>query len=115
MKYLENIKRGKLYEDEALHYFCKVSSSSVEKCGFFLHPDDARYGSSPDALGPAGIIIEVKTRAKKKFRRAYFIIKRVSTLFYTMSVTDGLYKFQVLFIGVISPRIKNGNIFLNSN
>ena len=30
----------------------------------FLHPTDTRYGSSPDALRPLGILLEVKTRAE---------------------------------------------------
>ena len=30
----------------------------------FPHPTDTRYGSSPDALGPLGILLEVKTMAE---------------------------------------------------
>ena len=31
--------------------------------GFFQHPSSSRYGASPDALGPGGLLVEIKTRA----------------------------------------------------
>ena len=61
---LENIRRGHIFESEAINYFEKMSNSKTERCGFFKHPDDQRYGASPDALGPPGILLEIKTRAK---------------------------------------------------
>ena len=39
----------------------------TEKCGFFLHLTDSRYGSSPDVLGHLGILLEVKTKGKGSF------------------------------------------------
>ena len=41
----------------------KESKAIIERCGFFTHPSDNQYGASPDALGPAGILLEIKTRA----------------------------------------------------
>ena len=64
MTFIKNISRGHYYEGEAITNFEKVSNCKTEKCGFFLHPTDTRYGSSPDALGPLGILLEVKTRAE---------------------------------------------------
>ena len=61
MTFIKNISRGHYYEGEAITNFEKVSNSKTEKCGFFLHYTDTRYGSSPDALGPLGILLEVKT------------------------------------------------------
>ena len=58
-----NIKRGHFYENEALQYFMTKSKATAEKCGFFVHPTNSKFGSSPDAIGPAGLIIEIKTRA----------------------------------------------------
>lgn len=60
---LTNIKRGQYYEHEALEYFKKISKSVPSTCGFFQHPTKKRFGASPDALGPCGILIEIKTRA----------------------------------------------------
>ena len=63
MTFIKNISRGHYYEGEAITNFEKVSNCKTEKCGFFLHPTGTRYGSSLDALGPLGILLEVKTRA----------------------------------------------------
>ena len=60
---IENVRRGQLYEKEGIEYFEKMSKSVTKRCGFFLHPTNNRYGASPDALGPSGVIIEIKTRA----------------------------------------------------
>lgn len=60
---IENICRGQQYEKEALAYFEKVSKCTASECGFFLHPGNSRFGASPDALGPAGLLLEIKTRA----------------------------------------------------
>ena len=64
MTFIKNISRGQYYEGEAITNFEKVSKCKTEKCGFFLHPTDIRYGSSPDALGPLGNLLEVKARAE---------------------------------------------------
>lgn len=64
MSGIKNIARGHQYEEEALQYFAKVSKSSASTCGFFLHPFNNRFGASPDGLGPAGILVEIKTRAE---------------------------------------------------
>ena len=58
-----NIRRGHLYEKEAIEYFEKESKSTTSICGFFLHPLNSNYGASLDALGSAGILVEIKTRA----------------------------------------------------
>ena len=60
---IENIRRGHLFEKDGIDFFEKMSKSSTKRCGFFLHPNSYRYGASPDALGPAGVIVEIKTRA----------------------------------------------------
>ena len=64
MTFIKNISRGHCYEGEAITNFQNIWNCKTEKCGFFLHPTDTRYGSSPDALGPLGILLDVKTRAE---------------------------------------------------
>jgi len=43
--------------------FLAMSGAPVLGCGFFRHPEDPRYGASPDGIGEA-FAIEVKTRAQ---------------------------------------------------
>ena len=40
------------------------SKAAIKSCGFFIDPCNERYGASPDGLGPAAILLEVKTRAE---------------------------------------------------
>ena len=61
---IRNIQRGRFFERTAISYFEKVSKSTSQVCGFFRHPSNNRYGASPDALGAAGFLLEVKTRAE---------------------------------------------------
>ena len=58
------LRRVIFFEKFALDLFEKESHCQSKRCGFFLHSDDERYGASPDALGPADIILEIKRRAK---------------------------------------------------
>ena len=60
LKLMRNI--GFYYEDR---FFQIQAKCKVGKYGFFNHPQNNKYGSSPDALGPIGILPEVKTRAKR--------------------------------------------------
>ena len=64
-KYLGNIKNIEphMYEDEAISNFKKILKAGIERCGFYSHPSDTCYGSSSDGLGPAAILLAVKTRA----------------------------------------------------
>ena len=64
LTFIKNISRGHHYEDEAITNFQNISNCKAEKCEFFLHPTDSRYGSSPDVLGPLGTLLEVKTRGE---------------------------------------------------
>ena len=64
MSKIPNIQRGHQFETEAVRYFEKISKATTSKCGFYSHPSKPRFGSSPDALGPHGILVEIKTRAK---------------------------------------------------
>ena len=64
MTFIKNISGGHYYEREAITNFEKVSNCKTGKCGIFLHHTDTRYGSSPDALGTLGILLEVKTKAE---------------------------------------------------
>ena len=43
------------------HFF--ILGAPVCSCGFFKHPQDPRYGASPDGIGEA-FAVEVKTRAE---------------------------------------------------
>ena len=54
ISFLKNIKRGILFENEAIGYFEKASMSKTSKCGFFDDTSNPLFGSSPDALGPGG-------------------------------------------------------------
>ena len=60
---IENIRRGHEFEEKGVSYFELMSKAKTEKCGFFKYPGNERYGASPDSLGPAGLLLEVKTRA----------------------------------------------------
>ena len=62
--FYQNISRGHHYEDEAITNFQNISDFKTEKCGFFLHPTDSRYGSRPDVLGPLAILLKLKTRGE---------------------------------------------------
>ena len=62
LSHIKNITRGHKFEDAAIKHFECVSKAKIEKCGCFSHPIDKNYGSSPDAFGPSGILLEVKTR-----------------------------------------------------
>ena len=64
--HIANIARGHKYEKNGVKYFEKVSKSTTQICGFFTHPSNKNFGASPDALGPNGILVEIKTRAKLK-------------------------------------------------
>ena len=64
IKHIKNISRGHQFEDDAIAQFEIISKFRTERCGFFDFENDMRYGSSPDALGPLGILLEVKTRAE---------------------------------------------------
>ena len=64
LKGIRNIQRGHEFEETGRKYFEKVSKSSTKKCGFFHHPIRKHFGASPDALGPAGFLLEIKTRAE---------------------------------------------------
>ena len=46
--HIRNIARGHYYEDEALSYFQLNAKCKVEKCGFFHHPQNCKYGRSKD-------------------------------------------------------------------
>ena len=61
---IENIKRGLMFEKDGIKYFERESKSTTQTCGFFYYPCNNRYGSSPDAIGANGILVEIKTRAK---------------------------------------------------
>ena len=61
---IENIQRGLMFEKDGVTFFETKSKSTTSSCGFFLHPSNGCFGASPDALGPNGILIEIKTRAK---------------------------------------------------
>ena len=64
ISYIPNIQRGHKYEKEAVAYFENMSKAETSECGFYSHSSRNRFGASPDALGPAGILIEIKTRAQ---------------------------------------------------
>ena len=44
------------------HFF--ILGAPVCSCGFFKHPQDPRYGASPDGIGEA-FAVEVKTEELK--------------------------------------------------
>ena len=52
----------KLLKFPALLVLKRRVSAKIQCCSYFSHPLDDRHGTSPEALGPAGIV--VKTRAK---------------------------------------------------
>ena len=60
----KNFERGHRFESEAISYFENASGCKTERCGFYKLTEDPHYGSSPDALCPGPILLEVKTRAE---------------------------------------------------
>ena len=60
----KNFERGHRFESEAISYFENVSGCKTQRCGFYKLAEDPHYGSSPDALRPGPILLEVKTRAE---------------------------------------------------
>ena len=84
MTFIKNISRGHQYEDEAITNFQSISNCKTEKCGFFLHPTDSRYGSSPDVLGPLEILLEVKARGEGYFSP----LESLEKLFFSVSVAN---------------------------
>ena len=110
MSKIKNIMRGRTFEKEAIKFFEKTSKSSTTECGFYNHPSEKLFGSSPDALGPEGVIVEIKTRAEnsegpieslKKFP-AYFIQCQLQ-----MSCTDA----HTCILLSYHPETKTGRFF----
>ena len=52
-----------MFENDAIKNFEMLSNAKIEKCGYFCYTLDNKYGCSPDGFGPAGILLEVTTRA----------------------------------------------------
>ena len=40
-----------------------MSKATTKQCGFFIHPSKKQYGASPDALGTAELLLELKAGA----------------------------------------------------
>lgn len=53
--------RGQQFESEAIKALVSETKLPVTPCVFFTHPNDNKYGGSPDGVGP-GFLLEVKTR-----------------------------------------------------
>ena len=64
IKHIKNISRGHQFEYDAIAQFEIISRCRTKRCGFFHFENDIGYGSSPDALGPLVILLELKTRAE---------------------------------------------------
>ena len=54
---------GTALQDSLLIALVSYQGVPVTGCGFFKHPDDAKYGASPDGLTES-FAVEVKTRAE---------------------------------------------------
>eukprot|EP00794_Sanderia_malayensis_P008327 gene8327-9220_t len=61
---IRNIQRGRQFEAIAIAKMMQDSNATIKPCGFFIDPSNERYGASPDGLGPAAILLQVKTRAE---------------------------------------------------
>ena len=62
---IRNFERGHKYEDTAVKHSEKVSGSTASTCGFFIYPNDPKYGAGPGAICTGPFLLEIKTRAKK--------------------------------------------------
>ena len=99
---IKNISRGHHYEDEAITNFQSILNCKTEKCGFFLHPTDSRYGSSPDVLRPLEILLEVKTRGEGflvlwgHLKSSYIILFSVSCKCYALVLSSVFYNLTTL-------------------
>ena len=61
---ITNIERGRKFEAIAIENMMQDSNATIKSCRFFIDPSNERYGASPDGLGPAAILLEVKSRAE---------------------------------------------------
>ena len=64
ISWIRNIERGRKFETIAIEKMMQESKTTIKSCGFFIDSGNERYGASPDGLGPAAILLEVKTRAE---------------------------------------------------
>ena len=76
-----------------------LSNAKIEKCGYFCYSLDNKYGCSPDGLGPAGILLEVKTRAA----RSTGPITSLDNFpqYYIVPTTDVMYGCRFLYFAII--------------
>ena len=58
---MDTVKNGTAAPD--ISYLNKVRSNVWKRCSYFCYTLDNKYVCNPDGLGPAGISLEVKTRA----------------------------------------------------
>ena len=63
LKHIKNIFWGHKFEDGAITQF-QIKIKCKTRCEYLYFANDMRYGSSPNALAPLGILLEVKTRVE---------------------------------------------------
>ena len=61
ISWIRNNEWGRKFEAIAIEKMMQESKATTKLCGFFIDPCNERYGASPDGLGPATILLEVKT------------------------------------------------------
>ena len=111
LSHIPNIRRGIMYEEEAVKYFERLSGSITRKVGFFMHPFNVNFGASPDAICASGLILEIKTRAENsdgpldslKDRPSYFVQCQLQ-----MACTNA----HSCILMSYHPETKSGNSFL---
>ena len=76
---IRNFEWGHNHEDTAVKHFEKVSGSTASKCGFFIHPNDPKYGASPDAICTGPFLLKSKPQQRNLMH--HWLILVVNTWF----------------------------------
>ena len=107
-KKFHSFARGHEYENEAREAFELCTGVPVSTCGYFTHPDDNKYGGSPDGIGPANLL-EIKTRiAECKEPLTSITADHLLQTNFQMALTGA----TITFLQSYLPETKSSNVFL---
>ena len=77
-----------------------MRSNVRKRCSYFCYTLDNKYVCNPDGLGPAGISLEVKTRAAGSTGP---ITSENFPQYYTVPITNVMYGGRFIYFAIISP------------
>lgn len=100
--------RGHEFENEARETFEAFTGVPVSTCGYFTHPNDNKYGGSPDGIGPA-YLLEIKTRiAGSKEPLTAITADHLLQTNFQMALTGATITFSQSYLA----ETKSSNVFL---